>query len=72
MNSQTIREFLKREPFQPFAIILSNGARHENRHPEFALVSPSRLVVIDPETDDFSLIPIIHVAEIRMLQPNAA
>ena len=72
MNSQTISEFLKREPFEPFAIILSNGTRHEIRHPEFALVSPSRLVVIDPETDRFSLISIIHVAEIQLLRPVKA
>ena len=72
MNSQTIKEFLKREPFEPFAIILSNGTRHEVRHPEFAFVAPSRLVVIDPDTDKFSLISIIHVAEIQILKTNAA
>lgn len=72
MNSQTIREFLKKEPFEPFAITLSDGQRHEIRHPEFAIVSPSRLVVIDPDTDRFSLISIIHVAEIQTLKSTSA
>lgn len=72
MSSQTIREFLKKEPFEPFAIILSNGQRHEIRHPEFAIVSPSRLVLIDPETDRLSLVSIIHIAEIQVLRSSAA
>ncbi|MBA3313821.1 MAG: hypothetical protein H0T47_11100 [Planctomycetaceae bacterium] len=70
MNSDTLREFLKKRPFEPFAIKLSNGDRHEIRHPEFAIVSPSRLVVVDPVTERVSLISMIHIVEIQSLQTS--
>lgn len=34
MNAETIRERLKRAPFQPFVLELSNGNAYEVRHPE--------------------------------------
>ena len=34
MNADAIREFLHREPFEPFVIRMSNGETHEVRHPE--------------------------------------
>lgn len=71
MNSEAIQELLKRQPFEPFEIHMSNGAVHEVRHPEFALLSRSRLVLLDPVTDRLSIVSLIHVAELRMLQPSA-
>lgn len=29
MNAETIREYLRREPFEPFVIRMSNGEMHE-------------------------------------------
>jgi hypothetical protein len=71
MNSETVREVLKQEPFEPFTLLMSNGERHEIRHPEFAIVSPSRLVILDPVSDRLSILSLIHVAEIQMQQPKA-
>lgn len=71
MNSDPVREILKKEPFEPFALLMSNGERHEIRQPEFAIVSPSRLVILDPVTDRLSILSLIHVAEIQMQQPKA-
>ncbi|MGC1272534.1 MAG: hypothetical protein WBC44_02415 [Planctomycetaceae bacterium] len=71
MNTDTIREILKKEPFEPFALLMSNGERHEIRHPEFAMVSPSRLVILDPVTDRLSILSLLHVAEIQMIHPTA-
>lgn len=34
MNAETIREYLRRKPFEPFVIRMSNGEIHEIRHPE--------------------------------------
>ncbi len=72
MNSETLRQFLQKRPFEPFTILLSNGERHEVRHPEFAIVSPSRLVVVDPVTDRFWLISLIHIAEIQVQKATPA
>ena len=38
MNADAIRDFLRREPFEPFVIRMSNGEAHEVRHPECAIV----------------------------------
>ena len=37
MNAEAIRDLLKRQPFRPFVIHLSNGETYEVRHPEFAM-----------------------------------
>ena len=72
MNSDTIRALLKKEPFEKFTLLMSNGERHEVWHPEFALVSPSRLVVLDPLTDRLSILAILHIAAIDIAQPAAS
>ena len=38
MNADAIRDYLRREPFEPFVIRMSNGEVHEVRHPECAFV----------------------------------
>jgi hypothetical protein len=40
MLSETIREFLRSVPFEPFIIQLVNGRRFEVPHSDFATVSP--------------------------------
>lgn len=63
MIPSQIREHLKRVPFRPLRICLSDGSSHDVRHPEHALVTkynvaiaigtesgelPERLVCYDP------------------------
>ncbi len=67
MNSDSMRELLNQQPFQPFEIFMSSGERHAVKHPEFVMVSPSRIVVMDPVTDRLAILSTIHVAEVRML-----
>ena len=53
MNADAIRQFLRREPFEPFVIRLSNGEAHEVRHPECLMVGAMRAVVYEPKDDLF-------------------
>jgi len=71
MSAETIREILKRTPFEPFQVLMSTGEVHDVRHPEFAMVTPGRLVVAVPATDRIAILSLIHITEIRMLQPAA-
>jgi hypothetical protein len=71
MNRETIQELLGRRPFEPFEVYLSSGEVHAVRHPEFAILLPSRLVVADPVTDRLSILSFLHIAELRMLQPQS-
>ena len=45
MNADTIREFVRRQPFEPFVIRLSNGETHEVRHPECLLVLKTKVIL---------------------------
>jgi len=68
MNADTIREWLNRRPFEPFELRLSNGESHPVRHPEVVALGTNRIAVVDPETDRFVHIALIHVNSIQALQ----
>ena len=70
MTSDTIREFLHRQPFEPFVIRMSNGEVHEVRHPECIAVGKSRIAITDPRDDRYAVCSLIHVVSIEYLQPS--
>jgi hypothetical protein len=71
MNTEAIRELLQRRPFEPFEVLMSSGEVHQVKHPEFVVLLPSRLVVTDPISDRVAILSLIHVTEVRMLQPQS-
>ena len=68
MNSETIREWLNRRPFEPFELRLSNGEAYHVRHPEVVALGMNRMAIVDPETDRFVHVALIHVNSIESLQ----
>ena len=69
MNANVLRELLTRAPFEPFELISSAGERHTVKHPEFAILLPSRIVITDPVSDQVAIVSLIHLTEARMLAP---
>lgn len=68
MNAEVIRERLRQtpfEPFEPFEVVSSAGQVHLVKHPEFAILLPSRMVITDPTEDRVAIISLIHIAELR-------
>lgn len=65
MNMDTIREFLRRAPFEPFVLRPSNGERHEIHHPENVALAKTRIIVTYPEADRVVHVGLIHVNEIE-------
>ncbi len=59
---------LKRRPFEPFEVRLSNGDAHSVRHPEFAFVLKSNLVMSDPLSDRVTICSLLHIASVQTLQ----
>ena len=51
MNPDVILNHLRREPFLPIRICLSEGASYEVRHPELALVTRREVVIALPSTE---------------------
>ena len=49
MNAETIREFIRKQPFEPFEVRLSNGDVHQVRHPEFGMLLNHTLVIGYPD-----------------------
>ncbi len=68
MNAETIREWLNRQPFEPFEVRLSNGERYHVRHPEVVAIGRNRIAIFNPETDHFVHVALIHINTIQPLQ----
>jgi len=72
MSSDELREFVEREPFEPFRVRLSSGDVYEVRNPGLAVVMRSRLLVADPESDRYTLIPYLHIAAVETVGNGAS
>jgi hypothetical protein len=67
MNHDAVQDLLRRQPFEPFELRLTNGEKHEVRHPEMALLLRSRLVIALPD-DRMVICPLLHIASVETLQ----
>ena len=65
MTSETLLEMLKRKPFEPFEVRMSNGDVFEVRHPEFAFVLKSNLVIGDPVSDRVHICALLYIANLQ-------
>jgi len=72
MGTDELREFLDREPFEPLRVRLSSGDAYEIRNPGLAVVMRSRLLVADPESDRYTLIPFLHIAAVETVGNGAS
>jgi len=72
MNAEAVREFLRKKPFEPFEVRLSNGDIHPVRHPEFVFLLKNTLVIGYPGSDRVAVCSLLHVASIERLQPEPA
>ncbi len=70
MNAETIRDYMRREPFEPFVIRMSNGEVHEIRHPECALVMKTKMIVYYPDNDRSVTCALVHVNSVETLQAS--
>ncbi len=68
MNTETIREWLNRRPFEPFLLSLSNGETFPVKHPENVIVLKTRLILGYPETDSVVHVALLHVNSVQPLQ----
>lgn len=69
MNAEAIRELLRRQPFEPFEVHMTNGKIYSIKHPEQAFLAGSRLLIYFPESDRLVWCALLHVSNIAMSQP---
>lgn len=70
MNAETIRELLRKQPFEPFSIRMTNGDVFHVRHPEMAMLLKTKVIVGDPENDRSWICSLLQIATIEC--PQAA
>ena len=71
MTTDTIRERLDREPFEPFRIVTSAGEHYTIHDPHTVALMKSEVFVAHPKSDRRTFIPLLHVATVETL-PNGS
>ncbi len=78
MRPEDVREFLRRRPFQPFRITLTDGRTYTVQHPDLAMVGRSTVAVglprendPDPVYDRLVTISLLHIMEVEPLETSA-
>jgi len=75
MTNEAFRKILKRQPFQPFRLVMSSGKSYDVRHPEMAwLLKNDVLVGVDVQDEglpaEFDICPLFQVATIEPILPE--
>jgi len=52
MRPADLQDFVRRQPFQPFRLTLTDGRTYEVRHPELAMVGRSTIAIGIPSEGD--------------------
>ena len=52
MNAEQILAHLRKQPFRPFRIFMSDGSSFEVRHPELAIVERREVAIAMPQVRD--------------------
>ena len=52
MSPQTLKDFLKQQPFKPFRIVQSDGTGYDVRHPDMLMVGLREAIVGLPAKSD--------------------
>lgn len=79
MRPEDVREFLRKQPFQPFWLALTDGRTYEICHPELIMVGKSSAVVgllrpgdVEPIYDRAVTVSFLHIMQIEPLESAAA
>jgi hypothetical protein len=78
IRPEDVRDLLRKQPFQPFRMHMSNGQSYDVVHPELAVVTRGTIVVAKPFPgapdaigEGFHLVSVLHINNIEIL-PVAA
>ncbi len=75
MRPEDIRDFLRRKPFQPFRLTLTDGRTYEVRHPELAMVGRSIVAIGVPAKgepdlvfDRLVMVSLLHIMQVEPME----
>ncbi len=64
---ENIREYLDRDPFVPFRLILSSGKEYDIVNPHAAALLKSEVFVVFPDGERWAHVPLLHITAIETL-----
>jgi len=75
MRAPDVREFVRRQPFQPFRITLTDGRTYDVVHPDLAMVGRGAVAIGLPSADDPELyydrlvtVSLMHIMQIEPIR----
>ena len=78
MRTEDLLTFVRRRPFQPFRLTLTDGQTYEVRHPEMAMVGHSMVIIGFPRPDDpepvfdrSTWVSLPHIMKVQLLETPA-
>jgi hypothetical protein len=78
VRPEDIREFVRKSPFQPFRITLTDGRTYDVRHPELAMVGRSAVAIgipsadtAEPIYDRLVTVSLLHITQAEPLEASA-
>jgi len=77
MRPDDLRELLRRKPFRPFRLFVSDGASYNITHPEVANVLRGAIQIILPASgllgvpvERMVLVSLIHISRVEVYPPG--
>ncbi len=74
MRPQDFRDYLRKQPFEPFRLTLTDGRSYDVLHPELAMVGHSTVAVglaradaAEPVYDRLVTISLLHIMQIEQI-----
>ncbi|MBL8797765.1 MAG: hypothetical protein JNM56_27955 [Planctomycetia bacterium] len=78
MRAEDLLVYLRKQPFEPFRIVLSDGTTYEIRHPEMVLPSRRTIVIGIPSkggpliAEQIVTAALVHIVRLEQLDTAAA
>ena len=76
MTLESIHEWLRKRPFEPFRLSTSAGESYEVRHPEMAMLTRTELLIGIAERRGFPsryrAVSLLHITAVEPLDSSAA
>ena len=77
MNIETLRDQVRRQPFEPFRVYLTDGSHYDVRHPEMIAVSRRDVAIpLGPRkgevADRLAICDPLHIVRVEPINGKAA
>ena len=71
-TADNIREFLHRDRFVPFRLVVTSGGHYDVMAPDSAALLKSEVFVVFPDGEHWAHVPFLHIASIETLTNGRA